>query len=78
MPTQENDNEYVFDPNATVIVEVSGGVAFVSECPDNVEALIVDYDNTPDAVIEYYEINGVQWGRVVYDPSLESKDEDPV
>lgn len=28
-----------------VIVEVSGGVAYVTECPDDVEVEIIDHDN---------------------------------
>jgi spermidine synthase len=28
-----------------VIVEVSGGVAWVTHCPDGVEVIIIDHDN---------------------------------
>ena len=32
-----------------VIVEVSGGVAEVTECPEGVEVKIIDHDNMEDA-----------------------------
>jgi hypothetical protein len=28
-----------------VVIEVSGGVAEVTECPDDVEVIIIDHDN---------------------------------
>jgi hypothetical protein len=28
-----------------VIIEVKGGVAWVAECPDNIEVIIKDHDN---------------------------------
>ncbi len=28
-----------------VIIEVRGGVAYIAQCPENVEVEIVDYDN---------------------------------
>ncbi len=33
-----------------VLVEVSGGVAWTTQTPD-VEVLVIDYDNEPDAVV---------------------------
>lgn len=61
-----DEKEYIFDPGTTVIIEVSGGVVQDTTSPNGIEALVVDYDNNPDAAIDYYEVDGVRWGRVIW------------
>jgi len=63
---EDDDSEYVFDPNVTVIIEVKGGVVQDTQSPNGIEPLILDLDVHPDAEITYFEEDGVQWGRVVW------------
>lgn len=44
-----------------VIVEVSGGVAYISAYPKNCTPIIVDYDNFPDAEIDWLK-DTITWG----------------
>jgi len=37
--------------NYKVIIEIVGGVAYVTECPPEVEVEIRDYDNLEDATV---------------------------
>lgn len=44
-----------------VIVEVSGGVADITACPKSCDPIIVDYDNFPDAEIDWIK-GTITWG----------------
>jgi len=64
----EEDGATEFDPSMTVIVEVLGGVVQETTSPKFIHTIVVDYDNFPDAEIEYFlderkvEMGRIKWG----------------
>jgi len=63
------EEDTLFDPDLVVMVEVEGGVASFTKLPEHnvdgvvrkFDAIIVDYDNFPDAEIDW-ENGVIRWG----------------
>jgi hypothetical protein len=56
-----SEEDTLFDPDLVAMVEVDGGVASFTRVPPHIEAIIVDYDNFPDAEIDW-ENGIIHWG----------------
>lgn len=66
MPIEDYvEEDTLFDPDLTVLVEVDGGVASFQCLPKNIAGIIVDHDNFPDAEIDM-ENGRIIWGEPAY------------